>query len=144
MLIKNKELTNFALHLVQRNDFLQELKSELGRTSRSAEKPNTQLKLKGMMMNIHQYISKSNKEQEFMHKLEKVNALFFKSLSNTLTSLTEKEKKLCGLLRLKLSSKEIAGVTNITAKSVDMNRYRLRKKLELSYDQYLYSFLMNI
>ena len=141
---KNKELTNFALHLAQRNDFLQEIKKELGKTSKMVEKPNAQGRMQEMMVNIHQYISHNKEEQEFMRKLEEVNASFFRNLTERVPGLSEKEKKLCALLRLRLSSKEIASVTNITSKSVDMNRYRLRKKLNLTAEQDLYDFLMTI
>ncbi|MBE9483461.1 MAG: hypothetical protein IMY74_01370, partial [Bacteroidetes bacterium] len=46
-------------------------------------------------------------------------------------SMTGNEKRLAVLLRLNLSSKEIASILNISPKSVEMNRYRLRKKLKV-------------
>ena len=51
--------------------------------------------------------------------------------------LTESEKKLCYLLRLKLSSKEMASILNISSKSVDVGRYRLRKKMGVSKNEKL-------
>ncbi len=69
---------------------------------------------------------------------------FFRKLNEKFPSLTENDKKLCAMLRLNLSSKEIASIQNIEAKSVDMNRYRLRKKLNISAEEDLNSFLASI
>ena len=48
------------------------------------------------------------------------------------------------MLRLNLSSKEIASIQNISPKSVDMSRYRLRKKLNLAADTELSDYLAEI
>lgn len=139
---KNRELTNYALHLAQRNDFLREMRKELGKANRSVDDPKTNERLKDITVKIHKYVSHNKEEEEFVRKLEEVNKSFFTNLSNALPGLTDKEKKLCALLRLQLSSKEIASVIDISSKSVDMNRYRLRKKLGLEPDQDLFAFLM--
>ena len=71
-----------------------------------------------------------DKERKFFYKyIKKINNTFYKNLDKKYPNLTENEKKLCSLLRLKLSSKEIASILNITPKSVEVNRYRLRKKM---------------
>jgi len=52
--------------------------------------------------------------------------------------------KLCAYLRLNLSSKEIAQLLNISLKGVEISRYRVRKKLQLSTETNLYDFLMEV
>lgn len=52
--------------------------------------------------------------------------------------------KLCACLKLNLGTKEIAALMNISARSVENSRYRLRKKLELSGSENLSDFLMDI
>ena len=54
-----------------------------------------------------------------------------KTTTQILEALSVKDKKLCAYLRLGLSSKEISGLLNITPKSVEIARVRLRKKLRL-------------
>jgi len=53
------------------------------------------------------------------------------SLCLNFPSMTNNEKRLASLLRLDLSSKQIASILNISPKSVEVNRYRLRKKLKV-------------
>ena len=71
---------------------------------------------------------KKNWEQFAVH-FDKVHSDFLVSLKAAYPNLTPSELKLCAYLRLSLSSKEIAQIMNITIKSVELGRHRLRKKL---------------
>jgi len=51
---------------------------------------------------------------------------------------------LAAYIRMNFSSKEIANLLSITTKSVEMARYRLRRKLGLDHDQNLTEFLMRL
>lgn len=68
----------------------------------------------------------------------------FKKLEQRYPELTPQERRLAALLRLNLSSKEISGIMNISPKSVDQGRYRLRKKLTLQKKKNLSLFLNQI
>ncbi|MBV1888269.1 MAG: LuxR C-terminal-related transcriptional regulator, partial [Urechidicola sp.] len=59
-------------------------------------------------------------------------------------TLTPNDLKSCAFLKLNLSSKEIAQLLNISPKSVEVKRYRLRKKLELPHNSGLSEYLFNI
>jgi CheY-like chemotaxis protein len=69
---------------------------------------------------------------------------FYQTLKNHFPDLTPGDLKLCAFLRLNLSSKEIATLTFQNPKSIDMARYRLRKKINLTQDENLTDFLMRI
>ena len=58
--------------------------------------------------------------------------------------LTAYDLKLCQLVRLNLSSKEIAAMLNISPASVNTARYRLRKRLQLREDQDLNKYLISL
>ncbi len=58
-------------------------------------------------------------------------------------TITMKEMRLCALLRLGLSTKEIADITFKEVRSVESARNRLRKKLQISQTEDLQKFLMN-
>ena len=45
--------------------------------------------------------------------------------------LSDKEKKLCAYIKMGMASKEIASLMNISTRSVENNRYKLRQKLGL-------------
>ncbi len=70
--------------------------------------------------------------------------LFFIRLRKKYPNLTNSEERLAALIRMDLSSKEIASVLNISVKSVEMNRYRLRKKMQLGAKVNLAKFIDGI
>ena len=75
---------------------------------------------------------------EFGH----INQDFYTQLSNEFPKLTPNDLRLCSLLKLGLSTKEIAEIQVRTPESVKMARNRLRKKLGLKgRDQNLSTFL---
>ncbi|MDO8951006.1 MAG: LuxR C-terminal-related transcriptional regulator, partial [Draconibacterium sp.] len=65
-------------------------------------------------------------------QLEKIHPGFFNRLQTKHPTISVKDKKLCAYLRLGLTSKEISGLQNITSKSVEISRIRLKKKLKIS------------
>lgn len=58
-------------------------------------------------------------------------------------ALTVSDKKLCAYLKMDLSSKDIAPLLNMSYRSVEMSRYRLRKKLNLDREVNLTEFLQS-
>lgn len=59
-------------------------------------------------------------------------------------TLTKKDIRLCSLLRMDLSTKEIAPMLDISVRGVEISRYRLRKKLDLNNEIVLADFLKNL
>ncbi|MDA3816845.1 MAG: hypothetical protein PF486_05665, partial [Prolixibacteraceae bacterium] len=72
----------------------------------------------------------------------KVHPDFSNNLLNAYPGITPEELKLSYLLRLNMSSKDIAEITNKEIHSIDIARYRLRKKLNLERNEKLQDFLM--
>jgi DNA-binding CsgD family transcriptional regulator len=85
---------------------------------------------------------KKNWEQFAVH-FDKVHSDFLVTLKSQYPNLTPSELKLCAYLRLNLSSKEIAQIMNISVKSVELARYRLRKKLQIQPEVNILNFLLN-
>jgi len=79
--------------------------------------------------------------KEFESYFAKVHGSFYKSLDEHFPGLTKTDRKICAMLKLGMSSKEIAAITVTSYKSVDTTRYRLRKKLGLTHDENLFEFL---
>lgn len=69
---------------------------------------------------------------------------FVQKLTNTYPELTSKDIKLSIYLRMNLSSKEIAPLMNISYRGVELHRYRLRKKIQLSSEESLSKFMINL
>ncbi len=140
---KKNELVNFALHIIHKNELIQDIKSCL-RKVKSADKNEQAKTYNELILKLNQNLKTRNELQEFQMHVEKVNHEYFYQLQDKFPDLTENEKRLSALLRLNLSSKEIATLNNISVKAVEMGRYRLRKKLNLPQDVNLSKFLQNI
>jgi len=86
-----------------------------------------------------------NKElDKFKKEIDDANRSFYEKLNNICPQLTLHEKELAGLLRINLSSKEIASLHNVSVKAIEMSRYRLRKKLQLESNDKLVDFLQKL
>lgn len=80
----------------------------------------------------------------FYSNFEKIYPSFSQSLKKTCPNISANELKLCALIRLNLTSKEIGQLLNITQDSVNKARYRLRKKLGLTSNDDIFTALLNI
>ncbi len=139
---KNKELVNFALQIVEKNNFILKFEEDIHHLSKNGLKGNEQV------VNLVKKLKTSNiinkHQREFDAHVNSVNSSFYQKLEENYPGLTQNEKRLTALLRLQLSSKEISSIVGISPKSVDMNRYRLRKKLNLETEENLISVLNNL
>ena len=77
----------------------------------------------------------------FKVPFEQVHPQFFDKLQTHVPDLTPHEQKLCAYTRINLSNKEIARLLNINTSSVEMSRYRLKKKLSLEATNSLTDFI---
>jgi len=96
--------------------------------------------------NLSRYIKEKNqnKRVNLCLKKELLDQNFYFNLNEKYSKLSTNEKKLALYIRLNYSSKEIANTLNISSRSVNMNRYRLRKKLNLKQEDKLDEFLKSI
>ena len=104
----------------------------------------TNQKLLELSAKIKSNINMENNWNNFKLHFENVHTGFFHRLNNQFPNLTPKDQKLCAYLRLNLSTKEIAQLLSITPASTEISRIRLRKKLCLTKDINLVSFISNI
>ncbi len=141
---KQKELIDFALNIIQKNTFLEELKKTVNQIKGSTKEEESLNKLNHLSLSINQHIALDKNRKLFQLQLEEANREFYIQLSEKYPHLTEKEKRLSAYIRLKLSSKEIASLLNIAPKSVEINRYRLRKKFGISSKTNLSDFISEI
>lgn len=120
---KRKEITQLALHIGRQTEMLEQLKLQLNQVGDQ--------QIRNISRELDNQLNMARQREQFELNVDLMNEDFYRRLTEKHPTLTENEKKLCAMLRLKLSSKEIAAVQNISPKSVDMNRYRLRKKLNI-------------
>lgn len=134
---RNRELAVSTMAMIKKNETLNELKSELQKLPK--DKATSSLK-KMLDKNL-------NSKQDWITFEEAFNNAdkdFFKKIKEKHPSLSSGDLRLCVYLRLNLSSKEIAPLLNISPRSVEIKRYRLRKKLGLTRNDSLTSYIVEI
>ncbi|HPT31541.1 MAG TPA: LuxR C-terminal-related transcriptional regulator, partial [Prolixibacteraceae bacterium] len=132
---RNQELVTSAMAIVKKNELLNILEQELNQTN-----PNVRSALRIIKENLE-----GNSDWEFFQEaFNKADRDFLKKLKEAHPLLTPNDLKLCVYLRLNMSSKEIAPMLNISPQSVEIKRFRLRKKLELDHEQNLTEYILNL
>jgi phosphate/sulfate permease/DNA-binding CsgD family transcriptional regulator len=126
---KEKEQKKIALNIIRKNEMLSDLKHGIEDLKNKPEGTIKYSDLNTLKIQIIENLNTDKERKSFDKYIKQINNRFYQNLEKKYPDLTENEKKLCSLLRLKLSSKEIASILNITPKSVEISRYRLRKKL---------------
>lgn len=135
---KNRELAISTMSLVKKNEFLSQIKSDL-----KPIQTNNKI-VKKVLKTINNNLNNTDDWKFFEEAFNNADKDFFKKLKTKYPDLTPNELKLCAYLRLNLSSKEIAPLFNISPKSVEIKRYRLRKKMNLDRNVSLTDYILSI
>ena len=144
--MKKQEVINVALSIVEQREYLESLNqivAKLSKTDDSKEKDNLIAELKSSLNQRLSY-DRDVDSQYFYAQAESLHEDFNAKLSENFPDLTPQERRLATLLRLGFSSKYIATLMNITPKSVEISRYRLRQKLGLEKGSNLVNFIKSI
>ena len=97
-----------------------------------------------MIKTIDRNINNDDDWTFFENAFNNADKDFLKKVKEKHPELSSNDLRLCAYLRLNLSSKEIAPLLNISVRSVEVKRYRLRKKMNLSHDDGLTDYIINI
>ncbi|MRI00097.1 hypothetical protein GH721_06055 [Kriegella sp. EG-1] len=136
--LKNKELATSALQLVEKDEFLKDIKNKL-----KGENGNIQTdEINRVLKSISH--SNQNNWEEFKLRFTQVNEDFYKQVTTRYPKLSQADQKICALIKLNFSSKEMARLLGISVESVHTTRYRLRKKMGLDRSVNLEDFIANI
>ncbi|QTE22465.1 helix-turn-helix and ligand-binding sensor domain-containing protein [Polaribacter cellanae] len=133
---KSRELATSTMSIIKKNEFLNTIKKEL---------------LEGKMQSIDKVVKIIDKNMTntddwkmFQEAFNNADKKFLKKMKAKHPELTPNDLRLCAYLRLNLSSKEIAPLLNISPRSVEVKRYRLRKKMNLGHDENLTNYILEI
>lgn len=135
---KNRELAVSTMSLIKKNELLSVIKEDLKKTEDSSRN------IKSVISTINRNINEEDTWNVFKEAFDNADKDFLKKIKQAHPSLTPNDLRLCAYLRLNLSSKEIAPLVNISVRSVEIKRYRLRKKMELLHDQGLVEYILSI
>jgi len=135
---KNRELAVSTMSLIKKDELLALIKEDLKNTPEITNKS-----VKSVISTITKNINKEDSWNIFKEAFDNADNDFLKKVKQDHPSLTPNDLRLCAYLRLNLSSKEIAPLLNISVRSVEIKRYRLRKKMNLDHEQGLVEYILS-
>ena len=134
---KSSEVVGKSLSIAKQSEMIENIQEILDHeTDFNKMKSEIKKTIKINALNKHEW-------ETFEENLNQIHNQFSLNLSKKYPNLTSKDIKLCMYLKMNLSSKEIAPMMNISFRSIEIQRYRLRKKLNLSKEENLSKFLLS-
>lgn len=127
---KNSKLMSITMLGVQNNTFLKKIKDAMMEIDTS-QSPAAKQQVKRLVKDIERQLNDQSGWDNFVEHFNNTCNGFFDRLTTKHPKLTHSDLRLCAYIRLNLSTKEIASLMNVSSSSVEMAKYRLRKKLEL-------------
>ncbi len=142
LVYKKKELTTTMMYLLEKNQFLVTMAEELSEAKGEFSKKNQTT----IQRIINELLKNSSRAvwEEFEAHFKEVHFSFYEGLTRAYPDLTLNERRLCAFLRLNLTTKEISAVTHQSTQSINMARFRLRKKLRMEAEEDLIRFLSEL
>lgn len=131
---KNRELAVTTMNIVRKNELLMSIKEALLNSGNSKE----------VLHIVEDNINSEGDWEHFQEIFNQTDRDFLNRLKSLHPDLTPNDIKLCIYLRLNLSSKEIAPLLNISTQSIEIKRYRLRKKMRLARNQNLTDYILKL
>jgi len=85
----------------------------------------------------------NSNDSSFLSRFTDVYPAFYNRLIEEYPTMTAGQQKFCALLKLNFSTKEIAHISHISVRSVEMKKNRLRKQLSIPSDVDLNQWMMS-
>ena len=139
----NNEIVAQTIFANTKNKLLSELKNDAAAILPFVEEKGKQ-ELRRLTRKIGSNIDKEDNFFSFKLKFEKTHPDFFKNLENDHPKLTNNDLKLCAYIRLGMTTLDIANLQFIERRSVEMSKYRLKKKFQLQAEDDLNQFINSI
>jgi DNA-binding CsgD family transcriptional regulator len=133
---KESQLSAITLQMLQKNELIDEIKHYVQK--------DQQISGRELLKMVNKHLVQDNSWNDFDLYFESINKNFYTRLKQSYPDISTNDLKICALIKLNLSIKEMASILNISPDSVKTARYRLRKKLQLSTEDNLTSFILSV
>src|SRR5690606_10098533 len=100
--------------------------------------------LRDLRREIDMYMGTAEDWDALEHQFNQIHQDFIRNLSLRYPSLSPAELRVCSLVKMNLSTKEIARLLCISNRSAENHRYHIRQKLNLSADVNLATFFASL
>lgn len=136
------ELMNKSLALINKTKFISQQSENLNyilQSTRKRENSNENIEAK-----IESLLNSFKLNDRFEKQFEEVYPGFFSKLIKHSNRLTHNDLRLCAFLRLNQTTKEIASISGVSLRTIESQKYRLKKKLNLPQDDNLINFVFSL
>lgn len=140
---KREELTNLAIYYFEQRGATDNLYKNLKQISNASEDPDTRKALHRVCSGLIKSPANDTKSKINDYIDSKYKDFIFK-ISSLCADLTDSEKRICTMLLVDFSTKEISEVLNISDRSINNLRSKIRKKLNIPEDVTIPSFLKRL
>jgi tetratricopeptide (TPR) repeat protein len=141
--VKKKGLTSYTLHIIQKNQSLEDLRNKLELLIKD-DKRDQKKQLQQLIHQINQNFNHDQYWNEFRETFEQIHQPFFNNLKKHSDDLTGNDLRLLSLIKLNMASKDMATLLGISQDSLRVSRYRLKKKLNLGQNESLTGFVQGL
>lgn len=141
---RNQELAFSTYNNIKKNDLLVNLKNHIFKLNDVKKEKELSPKMRSIVKRIDIELKETYDWVKFEFHFKKSNPDFFNKLDNLHPDLTPNDIRICAFIKLNIPSKQMASLLNINPKSLEMTRYRLRKKLGLAERSNLYNYICSL
>lgn len=135
---KKIELINKSNYISQRNQNLNYILDSVDKIDPSKKEESTLI----IKEKISLLLKSDSINKRFEKQFEEVYPNFFKDLIGKSDRLSQNDLRLCAYLKMNQNTHEIAQLSGVSLRTIESQKYRLKKKLNLSKEENLISFLM--
>jgi hypothetical protein len=135
LIIAQSVLQDYAGTLLKKNEYIEKYKTELEKLKSIKLKEVYEEGVERRHTLVNTSILTDEDWYKFKELFEGAYPGFFIRLKDKFPELTPAEVRLICLSRLKLDTRQMAGILGVSPESVRKSRYRLRKKLDIPGDQ---------
>jgi DNA-binding CsgD family transcriptional regulator len=135
--LKRRELFSKVNFISQRNDYLNNIRDQLNGDLNNFEN------LRNIKREIKNITTSEKAYDEFDKMFSQVYPKFYKRL-NKVAKLSQTDLRLASYIKMNHTNNEISRISGISMRSVESQRYRLSKKLNLDNGQDLNNYILEI
>lgn len=139
---KSSELASSTMSIIRKNAVLLDVKKEILKQKEELKQRYPAKYLEKVIKLIDKNIGNQDDWEIFEKHFDRAHVDFFNRLKDEYPNLTPNDLRLCAYLKMNLTTKEIAPLLNISPRSIEVHRYRLRKKLDFSSSDNLNDFMI--
>jgi DNA-binding CsgD family transcriptional regulator len=141
---RNQELAFSTYNNIKKNDLLINLKNHIFKLNDVKKEKELSPMMRSIVKRIDIELKETYDWVKFEFHFKKSNPDFFNKLDDLHPDLTPNDIRICAFIKLNIPSKQMASLLNINPKSLEMTRYRLRKKFGLAERSNLYNYICSL